>query len=1160
MADHNTERIYPPLDHSLLLYEVVDFHIDNNPTVPIYVYPDDQSPDGVTHISFLEFGRAVHRAAHILRPGREGPEGEVIALIANVDTLLYQAIVVGMMKAGIVPFPMSPRNSAPAVIDMMKKTSCTRILTLSHTHSELLHAIDTERASQSLQPATTTEIPTLAQLFPHLGHETSSHPFTQHPGPYPPPNARPDVDTPAMYMHSSGSTGFPKPIAHTFRIQIQWLAQRRFYTHSGARLYPGEPDAAVSARRRLGTMALPAFHSFGYAFQVYAPLGGMVSVGLFAPTSMQDPGKAPVIPTSDSLLDAIVRTRSTVVLTVPAFVEQWAESREAVDALKRMEYVLYGGGPLPTKTGDSLSAQGVPIASELGATEFGCPVALPDKQDLADGDWVWMRFSPHVSIRWVPQSQSGERDAGFECVFLGIDVGGGQSNEKITLAVENLPEEHGYATSDVWIEHPTKKGLWKVIGRVDDVLTLATGEKTVPGPMEDVLAAHPRIGGAVMFGRARHQVGVLVEPRGAYAFDVRDERALAGFRNAIWDAVETANKNAPAFSRIFKEMILVASPEKPLPRAPKGTVLKKRALQAYEAEIAALYEEVERSTHSAIGVPDQWTQETLEDWLGKQAALVSARTVGRDADFFAQGFDSLTATYLRNRIIGALRTDTDANVRTRAAQSVPQNIVFQNPTIRQLAGAVVRIAASAAPNSAAVTSASGDLPALVEKELEEEKTRRVKAIEAMIEKYTQDLTGPAAGAARDVIPLSGQNKATVLLTGSTGGLGSHLLAHLLVDERVERVYAFNRPAASAGAGKTSLERQTAAFLDKDLAAALLASEKLKFVEGVLAEEKLGLGESVYDELRNSVTHIIHAAWRLDFNLALSSFEPHVRGTRNLVDLALAASSSSSSSAPARVLFTSSIGSTKSWDKSKGAYPEEVLLDAATAVGNGYGESKYVAERVLSKSGLTTTSVRIGQIAGGPNGAWATSDWVPILIKSGIALGALPDALGVVSWLPTRTVAAALIDAAFAPVAHPALNLVHPRPAPWQTVFGHMRTALATKAKRSVPELQLPFVPFSEWHALLARRAAACEGTGDLDAIPAIKLQGYFAALAKADEDLRAASNDGVRADSGVGEAGGSATLSTEKFQSVSEALRGVEPLGREDAEAWVGYWASKGYI
>jgi hypothetical protein len=52
--------------------------------------------------------------------------------------------------------------------------------------------------------------------------------------------------------------------------------------------------------------------------------------------------------------------------------------------------------------------------------------------------------------------------------------------------------------------------------------------------------------------------------------------------------IEEANKDAPAFSRIFKEMILVTSREKPMVRTGKGTVSKKVTVKLYEEEINAL--------------------------------------------------------------------------------------------------------------------------------------------------------------------------------------------------------------------------------------------------------------------------------------------------------------------------------------------------------------------------------------------------------------------------------------------------------------------------------------------------------------------------------------------------------------------------------------------
>ena len=52
--------------------------------------------------------------------------------------------------------------------------------------------------------------------------------------------------------------------------------------------------------------------------------------------------------------------------------------------------------------------------------------------------------------------------------------------------------------------------------------------------------------------------------------------------------VEEANTMAPAFARIFKEMIIVTDPDKPLPRAGKGTIIRKQALTVYDKEIEKL--------------------------------------------------------------------------------------------------------------------------------------------------------------------------------------------------------------------------------------------------------------------------------------------------------------------------------------------------------------------------------------------------------------------------------------------------------------------------------------------------------------------------------------------------------------------------------------------
>jgi len=358
---------------------------------------------------------------------------------------------------------------------------------------------------------------------------------------------------------------------------------------------------------------------------------------------------------------------------------------------------------------------------------------------------------------------------------------------------------------------------------------------------------------------------------------------------------------------------------------------------------------------------------------------------------------------------------------------------------------------------------------------------------------------------------------------------------LLADDRVKKVYALNRPSSSA----SILERHKDKFVDRGLDIALLESERLTFIEGDASQEYLGVGKRLYEELQGSVTTIIHNAWKLDFNLSLSSFESHVGGTRNLVDFALSGSYSSN----VRFLFTSTIAAAQSWGPTDGLVPEEPISNAGYAVGGGYGEGKYVAEQILAKSGLHATSFRIGQVSGGTtNGAWSTAEWLPILVKSSIALGALPDADGVVSWLPADAVAGAILDVGLLEEENPpALNLVHPRPVQWRFIMETLANTLGNNSHISL-------IPFSEWFELLERHAA--RGTNDSDVftkMPAIKLLDFFKglSLAKAEPDA---------------EVGGLAMFATDKLQRISTTIRELGPIGPQDIQNWGEYWKGLGFL
>ena len=124
----------------------------------------------------------------------------------------------------------------------------------------------------------------------------------------------------------------------------------------------------------------------------------------------------------------------------------------------------------------------------------------------------------------------------------------------------------------------------------------------------------------------------------------------------------------------------------------------------------------------------------------------------------------------------------------------------------------------------------------------------------------------------------------------------------------------------------------------------------------------------------------------------------------MIDLALA----SPHSTPPRLLYTSSIGLLNSKEDIQpvlppiinsaaeygGARPaKEGPIGPESAVGTGYGESKWVSERLLevasAQTAVNSVIIRVGQICGGPNGFWNENEWLPSLIRSSVHITCLP---------------------------------------------------------------------------------------------------------------------------------------------------------------------------
>lgn len=81
----------PPLDGSMLVPDIYDWHLRNSPCHPLFVYDDEEGAENIIHWSTAV--RAVHRGGRIIqtRVARTAIDGKtpVVAILASAGELAF---------------------------------------------------------------------------------------------------------------------------------------------------------------------------------------------------------------------------------------------------------------------------------------------------------------------------------------------------------------------------------------------------------------------------------------------------------------------------------------------------------------------------------------------------------------------------------------------------------------------------------------------------------------------------------------------------------------------------------------------------------------------------------------------------------------------------------------------------------------------------------------------------------------------------------------------------------------------------------------------------------------------------------------------------------------------------------------------------------------
>jgi thioester reductase-like protein/acyl carrier protein len=333
-------------------------------------------------------------------------------------------------------------------------------------------------------------------------------------------------------------------------------------------------------------------------------------------------------------------------------------------------------------------------------------------------------------------------------------------------------------------------------------------------------------------------------------------------------------------------------------------------------------------------------------------------------------------------------------------------------------------------------------------------TERLRAVDSFVQTYTAGFTMPSPAVG---LIASSDGTKSILVTGASGSLGSHLVYHLAQLPDVRTVICLNR--------KTSEEpytRQYAAMREKGIRFPDALKSKLLVLQTDSSQPCLGLSRSGYEGLVSSVTHLIHNAWPMSAKRSLVGFGPQFQVMRNLIDFACAVVARRPHGFKFSFQLVSSIGVVGNYgltQKNRTTVPEErVGIDAVLP--NGYGEAKWGCERMLDETLhrypdlFRVMAVRLGQIAGSKtSGYWNPMEHFGFLIKSSQTLKALPDVPGTVHWTPVNDVAGTLADLILSDRSpYPVYHIENPVGQPWRETNAILADALNIQT----------LIPFEEW--------------------------------------------------------------------------------------------------
>ncbi|KAJ5792035.1 transferase family protein [Penicillium pulvis] len=585
-------------------------------------------------VTALLFARAVNKTASWLR--------HQIGISSTIQPLAYIGphdlrhilLTYACVKAGYAALFLSPKNNVDAVLAVLEATGCIIwVNAVDASPSPMVEEVLERRSMTSL------ELPLLRELLD--AEYSESFPYTK--------SFEEAINEPFCFLHTSGSTGLPKPIPWSHGL-IGTMDAVRLLPPIGenADLVPWTSD--WNERDKIYS-SFPMSHGAGIIMNILMPAFFNLHCIL---------GPVGVLPNLNLVERLAMDAKIDIWSMVPSLVDELGETPDILTKLQLSKFICASGGPISPVSAGKVN-EVVRVLNLTGTTEGLFIGNLKTSRE----DWFWFCFHPYSGFEfkeheadtyehWVHRNEHWP-------LFQGI--------------FHTFPNEDSINFKDLYMKHPTKPNLWAFSGRSDDLVVLSNGYKISPLETEAFITTHQAINGCLIFGTGKPQAGLLIE--------LKDPSSKpTALIDSVWQKIEEANSMSRHKNQLLKEFVTFTLPDKPFLRTDKGTVKRAATLALYADYIERFYGSRSDNLDETIDLDltsDNAVQDSIRTILS--SSLPEAQVALPNADLFALGLDSLG-------VFGAVKT---IRVVSGLGEKIAPRHIYASPTIAGLAATVTRL-------------------------------------------------------------------------------------------------------------------------------------------------------------------------------------------------------------------------------------------------------------------------------------------------------------------------------------------------------------------------------------------------------------------------------------------------------------------------------------